>query len=683
MSQPLPPVPGAAPAPSDARVPSLHAALLWAGAAACLGGLFWHRMLEEWVPARTTALLVLALASGAVAWALRRYAGLAWASGLALAWLVALAVFAGPLPLLATLLVAAAAVALGGLLLRGGALAARCVLGLALAAGVLGWLLPLPLHGRWPYAAACIVLLTWQRHALVAALADARRNWSRAHSAAPRPAAFAVLALGLASTACWVPTMQFDDLGYHLRLPWMLQLDGRYALDPEFHAWALAPWAADVLQAVPQLLAGVEARGAVNALWLALTAAGLWRLCAALGGGARERWWTVALYASLPLTAALALGMQTEAQTSALLAWAAVFATSPASTRALYAAAALLGALVATKLAAAGFALLLLPWLLYRQRAVLRPATLLPALLLLCAVGASSYAYAAIVAGNPVLPLLNGWFESPYFGTVNFDDPRWHAGYDAALPWRLTFDTGRYLEAYDGGAGFVLVDLAGAWLLALLGRDTRAVAALALLMVALPLAATQYLRYVQPALVLALPALVVAASRADPRRAHWLLAGVCALNLLFQANGHWMLRTGAVKDAVVAGGRDAPLLAEHAPERLLASALRAHGARPGVAGGNVLALDTVAPMMAEFGARARTVGWYDPSLQAAAAAADRDASGRAWLALLRAEGISDVLLRPAVLAPPRRAALQAAGATRVAQSGPAEWWRLPAEGVTP
>lgn len=683
MSQPLPPVPGTVSARPNAPFPILRAVLLWAGAAACVAGLAWHRLLEQWVPSRTTALLVLALAAGASAWALRRFAGMAWASGLALTWLAALAVFAGPLPVLATLSFAAAAAALGGLLLRDGTLASRCVLGLSVSAGMLGWLLPLPLHGRWPYALACVALLAWQRHALVDTLAAARQGWTRAVSAAPRSAALAVLALGLASTACWVPTMQADDLGYHLRLPWMLQLDGRYALDAEFHAWALAPWAADVLQAVPQLLAGMEARGAVNALWLALTAAGLWQLCAALGGGLRERWWTVALYASLPLTAALALGMQTETQTSALLAWAAVLATRPPTPRTLYAAAVLLGALFATKLAAAGFALLLLPWLLVRQRAALRPANLLLALLLLSAVGASSYAYAAVVAGNPVLPLLNGWFESPFFGSADFDDPRWHAGFDAALPWNLSFDTNRYLEAYAGGGGFVMVALAGAWILALLDRGTRAIAALALLMMALLLAATQYLRYVQPALVLALPALVVAASRADPRRARWLLAGVCALNLLFQANGHWMLRTGAVKDAVVAGGRDAPLLATYAPERLLVEALRAHESGRGHAGGNVLSLDASAPMASELGVRARTIGWYDPSLEAAAAAAERDASGGAWLALMRSEGVTDVLLRPEGLTAPRRAALQAAGARRMAQAGPAEWWRLRADGDAP
>jgi hypothetical protein len=658
--------------------PSWSSVVLWAGVALCIAGLISHRLFEQWVPSRTAALLVLAAGSLGIAWLLRRVARIAFADGLLLTWTAALVFFAGPLPSAATLLFAAAAIALGGLATGRDGVAADGIVGVALFAGIVGWLLPLPLHLRWLYIVICLALIAWRRRSLLAAVVDARRSWRDAVDSAPRSAACAVLLLGLASTACWIPTVQFDDLGYHLRLTWMLQNDARYALDPETHAWALAPWAADIVQAIPQLLAGAEARGAVNAMWIALTATGLWQLCAALGGGTRERWWAVSLYASLPLTAALALGMQTETQTASLLVWLAVLALRAPTPRLLLAAAVLIGALLGTKLAATAFALLALPWLLYQQRATLRMATPLAFVLLMLAVGASSYVYAAIVAGNPVLPLFNAWFESPYFAPVHFDDPRWHAGFDAMLPWNLTFDTDRYQEIYDGGGGFLLVAMAGAWLLALRDRATRPLAVLALLMMAVLLSATQYLRYVYPALVLAIPALVVAGVRADPRRAHWLVALVCALNLAFQANGHWMLRGGIVKDAVMAAGQDAPVFADYAPERLLAARIRAEGAT-----GNVLALDPSLPFAAELGARARTTAWYDPSLQAAAARAGRDPSGAAWAALLRDERIGEVLLREASLSPAQRAGLQTSRAVLRARAGAAEWWSLPSDGDAP
>src|SRR5690606_31499133 len=108
------------------------------------------------------------------------------------------------------------------------------------------------------------------------------------------------------------------------------------------------------------------------------------------------------------------------------------------------------------------------------------------------------------IAGNPVLPLLNAHFRSPYFAPVDFNDSRWHGGLDADVLWDISFDTDRYFESFDGGFGFVLVALAGAWLLALRDARTRGLAAVAAIALALPLLPLQYARYLQPALVLLL-----------------------------------------------------------------------------------------------------------------------------------------------------------------------------------
>jgi hypothetical protein len=597
------------------------------------------------------------------------------ASGLVLAWLAALILFAGVLPTVAVALLGAAALALGSVVDRDAPMALRMTAGLALVAGVLGWLLPLPIHYRAVYLRACAAAIAWRWRVLRASWHDAAACWRDAVAAAPRASAFAVLVLGLASTGCWLPTMQADDVVYHLRLPWQLMQAHRYPLDPALHVWSLAPWAGDVLQAVAQLLAGGEARGALNALWIALTAAGLWRFVIALHGSARAAWFAVALYASLPLTAALAGGMQTETPTAALLVWLAwtILDAGAQSSRRLWLAALLLGGLLALKLAAALLALLLLPWALWRHRRLpsLRAAALVWVIVM--AIGGASYAYAWQVAHNPFLPLFNAWFQSPYFDPVNFDDVRWHAGFDAALPWNLTFHTDRYLEAFPGGGGFVLVALAGAWLLALLRRGTAATALAATALLVVPLWPMQYLRYVFPALVLLLAPLTVAAFRTDARRAAWLCAGVCALNLAFQANAFWLLRVGALKATVLAGGGDAPVFAERVPERNLIAALR------GTPHGSVLALDPTRPYVAELGMRGRSVSGYDRLLQRAAQAADADASGEQWMALLRREGITEVLVRPTLLAPAQQAALARLGAAPRQAQGDLQWWRIPQE----
>ena len=386
-------------------------------------------------------------------------------------------------------------------------------------------------------------------------------------------------------------------------------------------------------------------------------------------------------FVGIPLTAALAGSMQTEAPTTALLVWLAVLIArnTAAGTRGLYVGAILVGGLLALKLAAVVAALLLLPWAAWRHWPLPRLRQLSAATMIALALGSSSYVYAGVISGNPFLPLFNGWFQSPYFQSSNFGDLRWHAGFNPLLPWNLTFDTGRYLEAFAGGGGFVLVALLGAWLLAFTRRQTLLAAVVMTMSIAVPLIPMQYLRYVFPACVMLLPLLVVTAFHFDPRRAAWLVLGVCVLNFAFQANGHWMLRTGALKQTILALGDDQPLFAHYAPERILLAELRAAGGP----GGNVLALDPGIAFSAEMGSRSRMTSPYDPSIAEAASAANADSTGTAWEQLLQREGISDVLLRPESLTPAQRSGLGRAGAKLRASAGVAQWWQLPVKDDAP
>jgi len=219
----------------------------------------------------------------------------------------------------------------------------------------------------------------------------------------------------------------------------------------------------------------------------------------------------------------------------------------------------------------------------------------------------------------------------------------------------------------------VLIALAGAWLLALVDTRTRGLAICATLALALPLLALQYARYVHPGMVLLLPAMVAIVDRAlPPRRALWLLAGVCGLNLAFQANSQWLLHTGGIKRSLVALGRDAPLVVRYAPERALAAAVRERAPGPS----RVLVMDAATPNYAELAGRGRTTAWYDPHLEAARIAADADAGGAAWAALLQRERIAEVIVRPARLSAAQRAGLMRAGARRELSVGDAQWWRI-------
>ena len=317
-----------------------------------------------------------------------------------------------------------------------------------------------------------------------------------------------------------------------------------------------------------------------------------------------------------------------------------------------------------------------LVWAAWRHRHGIPWRWLPVALLIAVVLGSSSYANAWWTTGNPVLPLMNSWFRSPYFAPHDFADARWHGGLDADVLWDISFDTGHYFESFDGGFGFVLVALLGVWLLALRDVRTRGLAGVASIALLLPLLPMQYARYLQPSLALLLPALVVAYPIVKRgTAAFWAL---CVLNLAFATNASWMLRTGALKLTVRHMGDDTPALQRYLPERVLAKQLREPGNRDGA----VLVLPGSNLALAELGARGRNMLWYSPRWEAEAARVEADSSGEAWSRLLHDNEIRHVILQPARLTPAQRAGLTLSGAQPVQEAGNAQRWRIP-DNATP
>lgn len=617
--------------------------------------------------------LLLALLSGLLAWPLCRIARWRLASVLLWIWIAALTYFAGPLAVLAVVVIAAAALAIGlrFVVQTGIALA----VGLMAIAGVTGWLLLLPIHHAWTWWPLLLVISIWQRTSLLQGLRGIRDNWRASVDASPKWAAFAVTLLGLASTACWLPTMQADDLTYHLGLPFHLLNHAHYAPTPEHQIWSFAPWAGDVLQGVAMVLSRQEARGALNALWIAVTAMTLWAAVTRLSATVRERWACIALFASFPPLVWLGAGMQTELPAMAvLIALAALLLPGP-GTR-LYAAAILVGGLAALKSMHLWTALPLLAYAAWQHRAQGSWRRLTIAVVIVVLIGGSSYWFAWRYTGNPVLPLLNSFFASPYFPLRNFEDPRWHAGISPLLPWNMTVDTDRYLEAWDGGIGFTLLALAGAWALALLRRDTRAFAIAAVATVVLPLIPLQYTRYAFPGMVLLLAAVVPRGEAVLGRGFAWTIAGLCLLNLAFQANAGWTHHSSALKRILRSGGDAATVLTHYAPERMLIAAIPADDSSI------VLAADPARGYVAELAGRGRTVSLHDPALDSARVAAEADPTGRHWRDLFVATRADWIIVTPAA-SPALRKAIADTAATRVERNGDAELWRMPPMVNTP
>jgi hypothetical protein len=657
-------------APSVSRLAQWLAA---AGVIATVAGIVAHGLWRE-LPAERFALsLALAAFAWLTAWPLRRFLRWSYASALAVVWMLALAVYVGSLPLVATASLGLAALALGLFAVPStwpGRVPIATVVGLIAIACSAGWVVTLPIFFWWLWWPLLLAIVLWRRATLVDALRAMRARWREAVDAAPRTAASVAMLLGLASVACWIPAMQMDDIAYHLNLPTQLMLHGRYAPQPEYQMWSFAPWAGDVLHGVVFMLSRREAHGALNALWLALAAGAAWSITTSLGGTMRERWASVALFASLPPLVWIAAGMQTElAGTVVLLAFAAVVVAP--SERRLVAGSILFVGLFALKLVHGLSALPLLIYALWRNGVSMRSA--LVAFAIFTVLATSSYAQAWIATGNPVLPMFNDVFGSPYFPLAQFRDERWFAGVDAALPWRLVFDTDRYVEAWDGGLGFALTALAGAWLLLLRERGTRAFALAATLVLFLPLIPMQYARYAYPGLALFCILLPIGLrTRIGPRMFTWLIAGVCLLNLAYQANASWLHHSAIVKRTIKSGGDPEHVLPPYVPERSL---LRDVPEGPEHL---VLATDPHRSHVAELAGRGRTVGDHDPSLASEARAADEDPSGARWAALFARERIRWALVTTERATPALRAGLAQAGATHARTLRMVELWRLPA-----
>jgi len=617
--------------------------LLFAGMLLLAVGLVLHPFEALALKPRWIDLLQCIVALALVSELLTRLLRLPRAATVLMAGIGLLAVGHGGLGgLLASVLVLLSGLAAGTLLARSETTDPwlLAIAGLGLVAAVLGWLLPFPLHFQVPWLLALSVLCWRQRQPLAAALSSLATSLRGEYERSPRMAWVAAVLLVLASLPAWPPIRMSDDLSYHLVTGWSLLEFGHARLDVGNQVWSLAPWATDALHGLVMVLARAEVTGPLNVFWL-FAATWLSRCVGLqLGLAPRMAWLSALLYASLPISIALTGSMQAEAATPAMFAALVLLvlrsqAPDPATLRLL---AVIAGLMMATK---ASNALLLLPflaWLPLRYRG-LPPLRMLwwPALLGLFA-GGSSYAYAWALTGNPLLPLFNGVFQSPWFAPDNFVDGQWKGSLGLDLPWRLVFFTGEYYEARAGAAGLALLVLVGGVLTGLADRRLRPVIAVCLFALLMVFWQMAYLRYVHPLMPVLVPALVAALSTATVSR--WregLVAALVVAQLALSPTANWMMFAGA-EQIYLRKGSEA-MLSRFAPERLLAQRFREIAQD----GDILLFVSPTHSALGELPGRATQSSWHSPRL---GLLRPRDAGdGDAWSGFMLAAGASHAVVR--------------------------------------
>lgn len=519
----------------------------------------------------------------------------------ALLWLALCVQVAGPSAALAFLLSGTAALAIGArLLVRLQVFSPieRAVLaylvGMAVITAALSPLLHLAIHYPGVYAVLCAAICLWQRVALRDLAVAVIGQWqeSRAH----RPT-LAVAIPSLLAVAIWVygalgtltPIASYDDLAGHLRMPYELLVRHRYTFDVSHQLWAAAPWATDLAFSIPFVISqgneGVKTWVA-GSYHLAVATLLLGMLLRRLSAGPAMVF--LMAYLSIPLVLAANHTLHTEALSAALVL--AVFAlwalqrhsAAPGVVISASLMLALLGSIKASNLVAC--LLLGLLWLpsMWRQ-ARARPAVALGIVVALATV-ATPYVIAWVRTGNPVLPLFNAVFKSPYFESVNFSNSRFAGMFGPGLFASLFLSGARHLEttlATSGGLTLFFLLPSTVILLLWRGDLERRFALLVTVAYALVLLSSQqYLRYLFP--VMGLAVLAATAVWDEPGaagrtvrlwRGWWLAVLTVAIGIdtFSMPAVFWQTPLPRILQSLGPSGR-AAYLASFAPERELTRA---------------------------------------------------------------------------------------------------------------
>lgn len=506
--------------------------------------------------------------------------------------------------------------------------AVSLVLGSSLWLAVWGAMLHFPVNDRSLHIALTllplIMMLRYLRILLPRALHASvlLRGWTRS-------VRFEVWTVGLI-VAGWVlrwasfPSVGYDDHALHLRMWTELFNLSRYSFDINSQIWSVAPFALDLLHAGISLMAGADVRGALNlglALLMFLVMA---RLMHGWAISPTVNWSLISLMASTPLLGSLLLTLHTELALSVFLLSGVYLATHPDvklysqqawgvfACAALAAASKLTGLLLGAAVGAVFLTMCFLHRPLTRSHEILLPWRALAILSVLAFLAFHSYGLAWHLTGNPVFPLYNAIFASPFFPLENFRDGRWIHGFSLNNFVTAFFKTSLFIESKDYTAGWQYLFLAPLACLATIRRDVPLSAKLLLLPTVgfflVMFYMTQYWRYLFPIMPVAgalIGVLFIRVSRSVVGLV--LTVAACAMfGNLFAFTGISWLMSKPVSLATTDSDKSA-LIAQYAPVADLSDRVSA------IAPGARVLYPYEAPYGARLDGTPIYVNWYAPA----------------------------------------------------------------------
>jgi hypothetical protein len=377
-----------------------------------------------------------------------------------------------------------------------------------------------------------------------------------------------------------IPERYYDPLAMHFLIPTQILTFGHWTYTPRL-SFSFFPIGADYLFSYAMAMGGEMAVKLINLMAVLLASALMHDIVRQIYGR-RLAWLGVTLFLGIPVTliettalfventlcllttgAFGLLVMQRDVRGRGVMVGLAVVLPALAAIK-------LPGVLVAVPAMTVAFSTQDYALLRRRDWAIITSAAVIAG-----GLGGLTYAYAWAMTGNPVFPLMNNIFHSRFWPPVAFQDPSYVGHLSPWLLYRMTFDSGTYLQSWPGSMGLVFMALLPAGVVAAILSPMRAITVallIAAFYMAVTLAEEQYIRYIFPVFPLLL--VICIHGMATLGRSHWsrialvvtaLALGV--LNIYKLPSAGWILRDSDLRWAFDTTLQH-DMLAAEVPERL-------------------------------------------------------------------------------------------------------------------
>jgi hypothetical protein len=308
-----------------------------------------------------------------------------------------------------------------------------------------------------------------------------------------------------------MPEVRNDALAMHLFIPHHVFYNHEWGFDVGKYVWAVMPTMGDWIYSFVYMLGGETSVRLINFSFILILSRLTYELVLWIKGNETGAKWAVLILLSSPLTLLESSSVFIEPIWSVfvvagvMMVMKLMLINHTNNKNYLIISAILLGGALATKAVTFMALPVLLVLLIFYYKSWLlnmRMGALTLSVVIFLLIGGMPYLNAYIITDNPVFPFFNEFFQSAQYPVVNFSAS---AFFEKGVTWdtiyRITFDSGKYLESNPGAGGFQwLLLLLPSLIFIILTINQRGLwlAFIALISIILIFQQTAYLRYIYP-----------------------------------------------------------------------------------------------------------------------------------------------------------------------------------------